>query len=249
MKSNWIRFLTCLVLASLLLLPAHADKIKSFDDKNPVTSGSSQTESDCNHLWIDFEEDGVKGKVCGLCGADYCETVGHKEKTKATCSQKAVCEICEKEFGELAPHTPSTSTSCSVDITCTVCGTVLSKGGEHDWCQPSCTTPKTCKVCGTVEGEKLAHRWGQGIITKEPSAVSAGSIRYVCEDCGEIKNQPIYFDDGESGGVNPLIPILIIVIVVAGAGSIVYFRWVRPAIKKKNGKMQKTVKTKKITKE
>ena len=59
------------------------------------------------------------------------------------------------------------------------------------------------------------HRWGEGTVTKVPTITTNGSIRFVCEDCGLIKNQSIYFtSENEASPIDSIIPIIIVVVVL-----------------------------------
>ncbi len=220
------KILSLLLIISLLATGAYMNVAYA----DPGSSSGTSSIDTCNHEWVD-NESGSLGKHCTLCGADYCETVGHTEETPATCTKLAVCEVCKKEYGELAEHTynKTGNQKCTDDIRCNVCDALIQGGGQHTWTPASCTAPKTCQICDTKEGNPLVHRWGKGTITTQPTENNPGSIRYVCEDCGQIKNQAIYQSgegDGDSGP-NVIIIILIVVIALSAIGAIVYFTFIR----------------------
>ena len=51
--------------------------------------------------------------------------------------------------------------------------------------------------------------------TKTPTATANGSMRFVCEDCGLIKNQTIYFtSENEASPTDFVLPIIIGIIIV-----------------------------------
>lgn len=235
--------LLSLLLVILLSLFAAADPEGSSSTASGTASGESKEPTACEHEWVTDvarEEEGIFGKFCSKCGADYCAVNGHTEGHKATCTQKAICSVCKKEYGDFAAHRYSATTDCAKDVVCEDCGAIISKGGNHDWAPATCQSPKICRICGTTEGEPLLHRWSVGIITKEPTSLSEGSVRYVCEDCGEIKNQAIYASSGQSeGGGSALLIVIIVVVVLAGAGAAVYFLLIRPRGKNKKHAQKK----------
>ncbi len=188
------------------------------------------------HSWVENED--TVGMHCSICEIDKCEAEGHEQKEAATCTRPAVCCICEKEFGEKAPHMPeeNAESGCAAEVRCKACGEVIKAAGQHQWSPASCTSPKHCLVCGANEGEALMHRWSVGTVTKSPTEGSPGSMRYICEDCGQIKNQTIYYTDSNqsSGSANTLIILIIAIIVLAGVAAVVYFVFVRGHIRKKH---------------
>ena len=180
--------------------------------KNENSSDKVETSSECDHKWVE-DKDGTLGKHCKLCNVDYCEVNDHTVGTKATCTKKAVCSVCGDEFGKMTSHSYTDTTDCSVKVTCNNCGIIIKSGGNHDWEPASCTKVKTCKTCGTTEGNVLMHRWGEGTVTKTPTLTTNGSIRFVCEDCGLIKNQSIYFtSENEASPMDSVLPIIIIAV-------------------------------------
>ena len=190
------------------------------------TSSASKGDDSCAHAWAD-NSGTTPGKHCTICGADYCELKGHTEEAAANCSHGAICSICKKEYTEKKEHIPNKPTKCSEPTVCTVCGATLQQGGKHDWQQATCQTPKTCRVCGEIEGTTILHRWGTGVVTEEATEDEPGSIRFVCETCGEVKNQAIYA--GESKGNSSAVIWMIIggVVLIAAVFALVYFLVIR----------------------
>ena len=239
-----LALLLCLVI-SCFSFSVSADPTTSSGSSSGSGVSSGSDEEHEEHNWVD-NEDGTKGKHCSVCNKNYCDVVGHEQATAATCTKRATCKICGKEYGELAPHTPDdtqTGQGCASEIKCKVCGTVIKAAGQHNWAPATCTSPKHCLVCGAKEGEALMHRWGEGIITKAPTESSPGSMRYVCEDCGEIKAQAIYYSkDDEGGPGNVLLILLISVVVLSGIAAIVYFVFIRSRIRKKSKKSKVRIK-------
>ena len=195
------------ILCFLMVMPFSALAEPEDSSQNPV-------ESSCEHVWED-DKDGTSGQHCSLCQLDYCEVNGHTEETPASCTKMAVCKICGEEYGETLPHVYTETNDCTAKVLCDNCGEIVKASGSHDWEPATCTKVKTCKTCGATEGDVLIHRWGEGTVTKTPTATANGSMRFVCEDCGLIKNQTIYFtSENEASPTDFVLPIIIGIIVV-----------------------------------
>lgn len=215
----------CLLISAFGVIYAGAEPTSSEEG----ISSEPPSFVGCEHSWVD-NTTAVVGKHCELCNADYCAVMGHEENTPATCTKLAECKICEKEYGELKEHTlpEDENSDCAEEVRCEVCSALIKSAGQHDWSPATCTTQKTCQVCGVTEGDVLMHHWGKGTVTKQPTKNNDGSIRYVCEDCGQIKNQTIYFAEGEDNSSSDVVFIIIIIIVaIAAIGAIVYFVFIR----------------------
>ena len=125
------------------------------------------------HNWI--SKNGVKGKVCSVCGKKECEFHGHSfvEKTlvAATCTKVGVktltCSICGVEYSEEIPV------------------------ADHKWKVATCTTAKKCSVCGLTEGEPLGHKWNDGKVTKQATCTEKGVKTFTCTVCKTTKTESI----------------------------------------------------------
>lgn len=217
-------------------------KPTSSNSKTTTSKTTATTpilDNGCQHVWKDYG-DGQNGQYCSLCKLDYCEVNGHTEESPASCSHGAICSVCKKEYGEKSEHIASTPKSCSDATVCTICGEVLKNAGKHDWIPATCQAPKTCRVCGTSEGSTILHRWGTGVITEEAADEKPGSIRFVCETCGEVKTQALYAGENV-GKTSPLFWIILAaLLILAGLFAYVYFFVIRkklgkaPIFKKNN---------------
>lgn len=205
-------FILIFALVLSLIMPFSA--LSAPEDKTSSDETQSSSETECEHSWTD-DKDGTSGKHCELCNIDYCEVNGHTIGTKATCTKKAVCKICDDEFGNMTDHSYTDANDCTAKVTCNNCGVLIKAGGNHDWQPATCTKVKTCKTCGATDGNVLIHRWGEGTVTKSPTVTTNGSMRFVCEDCGLIKNQSIYYtSENEASPIDSMLPIIIIAIAL-----------------------------------
>lgn len=206
MKRTFLFMIVCVLCFSML--------VPFVSLAEPTDSSQETNQTACEHVWAD-NSDGTFGKYCTLCEIDYCQVNNHTEETPASCTKMAVCKICHQEYGQLLNHKYTESNDCTAKVVCDNCGELIKSAGNHNWEAASCTKVKTCKNCGATEGTVLIHRWGEGTVTKTPTLTVNGSMRFVCEDCGLIKNQTIYFtSENEASPTNFVLPIIIAIIVV-----------------------------------
>ena len=171
-----------------------------------------------DHVWNDgvvtvpptHLAEGVKTYTCRDCGTTKEEAI--EKLTEHTYSDywvnhdtekhKKVCECGSEFYGDhawnegkmtVAPTHLNFGVWTSV---CSECGATqnedIPKLTEHtygDWEKHNQSQHKMVCACGDIQYRD--HSWGVGVIVKEPTHTVEGTTKYVCADCGEIKNEPI----------------------------------------------------------
>ena len=118
------------------------------------------------------------------------------------------------------------------DTTCNICGeTRVAPGHTYgDYvsnndakCEVDGTKTAVCSVCGheetvTDNGSALEHKWGEWVTVVEPTRTEEGKKEHKCELCGKVETDSIT----PIGGINPIVPVLIVVAAAAIAGVLYY---------------------------
>ena len=132
----------------------------------------------------------------------------------------AVCGIIKNITSETLPHSPvevpavpatCSSTGCSEGTKCDVCGAVLSglsatpktahtlvvlPGVRATCTSAGLTDGKQCSVCGVIINAQnvipaAPHIWNTGVVTTEPTCISAGVKVFTCWECGATRTEEI----------------------------------------------------------
>lgn len=133
--------------------------------------------------------------TCDVCG--YARNVSHSYEGRWSSDEKGhwhQCGLCGQKL-EVLPHTPGPKATEDTAQYCTDCGFEIAPALGHThsyeegWQQDEDGHWQVC-ICGE-SSEKQPHSWDEGLVTKEPTETEAGSILYLCTDCGREKTEEL----------------------------------------------------------
>lgn len=121
------------------------------DNRNPVYSGTSDTE-------IDYSRSPTQNPTIPV-DPSHVHTWA-----EATCTAPKTCMVCYVTEGSPLGHYWEAAT-CTEPKTCYYCG--LTEGGlaDHSYVAATCTSAEYCDECGETFGSALGHNFSNGVCT------------------------------------------------------------------------------------
>lgn len=131
---------------------------------------------------MDLEEPytNIAEKISFTVAEPECEHIGGT----ATCTKLAECEVCGEAYGSLNEHnhTGTAEVRNAYDATCGKSGYT---GDIH------CSDCGKILLNGSYTEATGIHDWNDGEVEIEPTITTAGTMLYICKECGATKREEI----------------------------------------------------------